>query len=196
MNTSEQQAPTTAERAGAWGLDALAGRFVELRGGAGAAALTLTARLLLEAQQRQEPVIWVGHRGSLFFPPDFAAAGVDLDALPVVRAADGRALARMADTLLRSGGFTVVVLDLDAGMFLTTAMQARLASLAKHHHSVLLAIARKRSPLGSMVSLRGEASVQRAAFDRFTCELTIVKDKLRGPGWQHREVCRGPAGLC
>ena len=160
------------------------------------AALEVGEEILLEAQQRQEPVIWVGNQGSLFFPPDFAAAGLDLEALPIVRASDGRELARMADTLLRSGGFTVVVLDLDAGMFLTTAMQARLAGLAKHHHAVLLAIARKPSPLGSMVSLRGETSVQRAAFDRFTCELSIVKDKLRGPGWQHREVCRGPAGLC
>lgn len=181
---------------GAWSLDALAGRFVELRGAAGAAAMTLAARVLLQAQLRQEPVVWVGNVESLFFPPDFAAAGLDLEALPVVRAHDGRQLARMADMLLRSGGFTVVVLDLSERMNLTTAMQARLSGLAKQHQCVLLGITRRQSPLGSMVSLRGETSLQRADFDRFTCELSVVKDKLRGPGWRHTEVCRGPDGLC
>lgn len=207
-----QKAPTATEvRSGAWGLDALAGRFVELRGAAGAAALTLAARLLLQAQQAGEPVVWLGHTSSLFFPPDFAAAGLDLQALPVVRAQDGRELARMADTLLRSGAFSVVVLDLDERMYLNTAMQARLAGLAKTHQTVLLGITRKRclkgqrwgggdrgasSTLGSMVSLRGETSLQRADFDRFTCQLHIIKDKLGGPGWHHTEVCRGPDGLC
>ncbi len=212
MSIFTQKAPQQTEgHSGAWGLDALAGRFVELRGAAGAAALTMAARVLLQAQQAGEPVVWIGNRSSLFFPPDFAAAGLDLQALPVVRAADGRELARMADTLLRSGAFAVVVLDLDERMYLTTAMQARLAGLAKTHQCVLLGITRKRSlqrprwgdggratasTLGSMVSLRGETSLQRADFDRFTCRLHIIKDKLRGPGWHHTEVCRGPDGLC
>ena len=158
--------------------------------------MTMAARVLLQAQLRHEPVVWVGHPESLFFPPDFAAAGLDLEALPVVRARDGRQLARMADTLLRSGGFTVVVLDLGERMTLSTAVQARLSGLAKRHQCVLLGITRRQSPLGSMISLRGETSLQRADPDRFTCQLSIVKDKLRGPGWQHTEVCRGPDGLC
>lgn len=190
--TSEPAAPDS----GAWSLDALAGRFVELRGAAGAAAMTLAARVLLQAQLRQEPVVWVGNTESLFFPPDFAAAGLDLEALPIVRAQNGKQLARMADMLLRSGGFSVVVLDLSERMYLTTAMQARLSGLAKQHQCVLLGITRRQSPLGSMVSLRGETSLQRADFDRFNCELSVIKDKLRGPGWRHTEVCRGPDGLC
>ena len=37
---------------------------------------------------------------------------------------------------------------------------------------------------------------ERAGFDRFAWMLRAVKDKRYGPGWTHRGVCRGPAGLC
>jgi len=194
-----QAASESPARTGAWGLDALSGRFIELRGAAGAAALTLSARLLWQAQQRGEPVVWLGHPESIFFPPDFAAAGIDLAALPVLRCSQACDLARAADTLLRSGAFAVLVLDLGERMFLSTAVQARLAGLAKRHQTVLIGITRRqgaRSTLGPLVSLRGETSVRRTEFDRFQCRLEVVKDKQAGPGWQHEELCRGPDGLC
>ena len=52
------------------------------------------------------------------------------------------------------------------------------------------------SSLGSLVSLRGQA-VRRRSRDgrRFTCEITTLKDKRRGPGWTWREVRHGPEGL-
>ena len=64
MNPLTQKASgATSESPGAWGLDALVGRFVELRGAAGAAAMTIVlappaARLLLTEVPR--PVVAPG----------------------------------------------------------------------------------------------------------------------------------------
>jgi recombination protein RecA len=184
---------------GHWCLDALAGRLVEISGAAATASLTAAASLILEAQRRGEPAAWVAGAYSTFFPPDFAVSGIDLDALPVVRVPDATKASGVADQLLRSGGFAIVVLDLGVGAELPIPIQTRLLGLAKKHHTVLLCITRKegRVPsLGSLVSIRGEIQRNRTSFDRFTCELRVIKDKRRGPGWGHVEICRGPGGLC
>ena len=97
-----------------WRVDVLAGRFVEVTGEADTAVLTTTVTLVLQAQQRGELAAWVTGPRAAFFPPDFAASGVDLDALPVVRVDDITNAARAADRLVRSGAFAVVVLDLGA----------------------------------------------------------------------------------
>ena len=100
----------------AWSLDAALGRFVALEfgPGSGTAALSLAAGLIREAQAQQGLAAWIAGPGRIFFPPDFAASGVDLAALPVVRAPDAARAARVADTLLRSGSFALVVFDGDA----------------------------------------------------------------------------------
>ena len=72
-------------------------------------------------------------------------------------------------------------------------------SLAKKHGAALLCITEKDSghpSLGSLVSLRAEAVRTECTGDRFRCEVRVLKDKLRGPGWTHVEVCHGPDGLC
>lgn len=189
--------PTPRPSAG-WTLAAVAGRFVELSGSKAAATLTLAFGLILDAQQHGEPVAWITPRESCFYPPDAAEGGVDLEALVVVRVPDRRAVARAADRLLRSGAFGLVVLDLAAAE-LPIPLQARLASLAHHHHTALVALTARSQDapsLGSLISLRVVAARRRLAEDRFSCELTVLKDKRRGPTWSHREVCRGPAGLC
>jgi recombination protein RecA len=184
---------------GGWRLDALSGRLAEISCSGATAALTAATALVLEAQLRGEPAAWVAVGDSIFFPPDLARSGIDLDALPVVRVPDVRSALRAADPLLRSGAFALVVLDLGAEIGIPGAAQTRLAGLAKKHHTALLCLTRKQrdaSSLGSLVSLRGESRIKRTAFDRFTWELHIIKDKRRGPGWRHAEVCRGPDGLC
>lgn len=183
----------------AWALDALAGRFVEIGGDSATAALTVSASLIVQAQRQGEPAVWIGGLGSTFFPPDFAAAGVELDALPVVRVDSALAAAQAADTLLRSGGFAVVVLDLGPKAELPLAVQTRLVGLAQKHHTALLALTRQTPgdrPRGSLASLRAETLKSRTDHDCFACELRIVKDKRRTPGRRHTEVCRGPDGLC
>ncbi|MBN2490808.1 MAG: recombinase A [Planctomycetes bacterium] len=182
-----------------WRLDALLGRLAELSGGPCTAVLTLAFGLVREAQQRGEPVVWVTECTSSFFPPDAAAAGVDLAALAVVRLRQPGGMALVADVLLRSGGFGLVVLDLGANAHLAISAQTRLAGLAKKHHAALLCLTAKERAapsLGSLVSLRAEAVRTGAEEGRFELVAGVLKDKRRSFGWRHREVGHGPDGLC
>lgn len=187
-----------------WSLDALAGRLVEVSGASAPASLSAAALLVLEAQRRGEPAAWITARDSTFFPPDFDECGIDLTALPVIFTPSPTVSAKVADTLLRSGGYLLVVLDLGASSRkawaeLPMQAQTRLSGLAARHRSVLVGLTRKtreKPSLGSLFSLRSEGTRRRASFDRFDWELKAIKDKQRGPGWSHREKCRGPDGLC
>lgn len=190
-----------AASGGGWGLDALAGRFVEIADTPAGAALTATAGLIAETQRRGEFAAWIGGLRSIFFPPDFAASGVDLGALPVVCAADATTASQAADILLRSGSFALLVLDLKSTAELPLASQTRLVGLAQKHRTALLCLTRadRRAAValrGSFVSLRMETDKKRAGHDCFAYALRAVKDKCRTPGWTHREVCRGTDGLC
>lgn len=189
-----------AEDAEGWCLEGLAGRLVEVSGGAATGALTVVGRVILEAQRRGELAAWVGRTEAAFYPPDFAALGIDLEALPVVHVGqEGCTLFRVTELLIRSGSFSVVVLDLWRKAGFSLAAQTRLAGLAKEHHTALLCVTRRRHdyvPLGSLVSIRGEAERKRVGFDRFSCGVRVVKDKRRGPGWGHEEIHHGPGGLC
>jgi recombination protein RecA len=177
----------------AWRLALFRGRLTELSGNRAQATLALVFRLILEAQQRAEPVVWIRRVDSVFYPPDVAKAGVDLAALPVVSVPETKLAARAADHLLRSGGFGIVLLDVGRAGRIPTAHQARLTGLAKKHDAALLCLTEKddRQPsLGSLVSKRGERSE-----DRFRCEVQVLKDKRHGPGWRYSEVFHGPDGL-
>ncbi len=196
--------PAADENFQTFRLDNLEGRLVEVSGAADTATLTMVARLILEAQTRAEPVAWISTQNSVFYPPDLWATGIDLGALPVVRVQPGRQVARAADALLRSGSFALVVLDLGRQASMTLSVQTRLAGLARKNRTVLVGITRAdrkkaalgSSSLGSLVSLLGVCSRKRTAFQHFTCELHVCKDKRAGTGWRHLELCRGPDGLC
>ncbi len=186
-------------RNGQWDLDTLAGRFIEVSGSAATAGLTTAAGLILQAQQRAGLAVWIGGCGSTFFPPDFAASGIDLAALPVVRVDEESKAWQAADTLIRSGSFAIVALDVGSKAKLPIAIQTRLMGLAKKHYTLLLVITRKarRDTVGgSLVSLRAETEKRRVHHDCFKCDLHIVKDKRQPPGWSHSEMCHGPDGLC
>ncbi len=179
-----------------WCRGELLGRLVEI---SGAASLTLTFSLILDAQVEREPVAWITCRDSTFFPPDAFASGVDLASLPVVFVPSAADAARAADHLLRSGAFGLVVLDLGARAELPMPLQSRLVGLAKRHDSVVLCLTVKeaRAPsLSSLVSLRTEARRRVTEDGRFHCELRVSKDKRRGPSWSHEEEHHGPPGLC
>ena len=181
-----------------WDLQEIAGRFTELSGLGGSACLTLATSMILDAQRQAETAVWITSNNSSFFPIDVSAAGVDLESLAVIRVPDASAVARAADKLARSGAFGLLVLDLGAHPRVSAALQARLRGLARKHDTAILCItekASKASSLGSLVSLRGEARIRRLDDDSFACELRVLKDKHRGPGWTHTEVCTGPDGL-
>lgn len=181
-----------------WSLDNLAGRFVEVSGHATGSALTQAATLLRHIQERGEMAAWITDQKSSFFPPDFANHGIDLAALPVMRTQYTRQATHIADLLLRSGGFSLVVMDLHHHSELPLSSQTRLSALAKKHHSIFLCLThtRRRHSLGSLVSLHGTTHTQRTNTDTFTSRLHVVKDKRHGPGHIHKEVYRGPDGLC
>jgi recombination protein RecA len=181
-----------------WQLDDLTGRLTELSGVGAVASLTAVTALVLEAQGRGEPCAWIVQPGSSFFPPDLADSGVDLDALVVVRVRDAITLARAADTLLRSGSFGLVILELGPDGELATATQGRLLGLAQHHDAALIAItarSRNAASLGSIVSLRAEAVRERVSGGGFRVTMRALKDKRRGPGWSQPVAVVAPAGL-
>jgi recombination protein RecA len=185
-------------RPATWTVETFAGRLVEISGDRDGAALTLALRLVLEAQQRREPVAWIGRAERPFFPPDVADTGIDLAALPVVWAPDDVAAARAADLLVRSGAFGLLVLDLPPGARLALDVQTRLAGLARQHAAAIVCLTAKaadRPSLGGLVSVRAHAVRTGRDGGRFDCEARVIKDKRRGPGWRHAEVCLGPDGL-
>jgi recombination protein RecA len=181
-----------------WNLSEVAGRFVEISASRSSAALTMTFGLVREAQQRGEPVGWVTSMASCFYPPDAAQSGTDLAALVVIRIPAAEKIARAGEKLLRSGGFGLLVFDLGEAD-IPMPLQSRLTGLAHHHHTALVCLTEKQSKafsLGSLVSLRVHAEKKRTSENRFACMLNVLKDKRRGPTWNHEELRFGPAGLC
>jgi len=175
-------------------LQDLAGRLSEIQG---AASLTMAFRLVLAAQSCDEPVAWLTPTTSSFFAPDVEEEGVDLAALVVVRAPDPKAVARAADPLLRSGAFGLVVLDVGT-VRPAQPLLARLLGLAQKHDAAVVFLTETppgTPSLGSLVSWRAVVSRRRRADGEFACEVHVVKDKRRGPGFSFNEVCRGPAGV-
>jgi len=181
-----------------WRLDQVAGRFIEISSTGASAALTFTFSLIDEAQQRGELVGWVTSTQDFFYPPDAARNGIDLAALVVIRLTEPTCIARAGEKLLRSGGFGLIVLDLGAAD-IVMPLQTRLTGLAHRHHTALVCLTKKNRAafsLGSLVSLRAHAQKKRMAQNRFACVLRVLKDKRRGPTWNHEVLYNGPAGLC
>jgi recombination protein RecA len=181
-----------------WGREQLSGRLTEISGVGAIASLTAAIGLVLEAQMQSEPVAWITLPETLFYPPDVADSGVDLDALVVVQVPGALDAARAAERLVRSGAFGLVILDLGKRARIPTGLQGRLVSLAKRHDTALVCLTATNADsasIGSMVSLRAEAVRDKIAGGHFRCKLNVLKDKCRGPNWTHTEVVRGPAGL-
>jgi recombination protein RecA len=195
---SSAQLTSRVTYSGEWSLPQVAGRFSEISGSKATAVLTLTFGLVLDAQERGEPVGWATSTESSFYPPDVAQLGIDLASLVVVRVSKSDAIARAGEKLLRSGGFGLVVLDLGLAE-IPTPLQSRLTGIAHHHHSALVCLTEKDNQtfsLGSLVSLRVHAERKRVRNHEFACGLRVLKDKRRGPTWTHEELRHGPPGLC
>jgi recombination protein RecA len=175
--------------------------MAELSSSGSGSPLTMAFALVLEAQLEGEPVCWITTLSSSFFPPDVIRSGIDLDALPVVRTGDSRSAARVADKIIRSGAFGLVVVDIsetERTDFVPSPLQSRLLGLVGKHETALLFLTRKQDEapsIGPLISLRVRATRKRTAEDRFLCDMEVLKDKRRGPGWTHCEVRHAPPGL-
>lgn len=187
-----------------WRCDVLEGRLAELSGAGASATLSAALQLVRNTQCEGAPAAWVTVGEVTFFPPDAQRNGVDLAALPVVRADESSMAARIADKLLRSGGFGLVVIDLAPAPEtpgdepLPAALQQRLVQHADAHDSGVLVVTEKSADAPSaarLCSLRLQTDRRREGGDRFTWELEALADKRLGPGWTHQEVYRGPPGL-
>jgi recombination protein RecA len=182
----------------AWNLSEIAGRLVEISASTGSAALSLAFSLVRQAQEKGEPVGWITGVQSAFYPPDAARGGIDLGALIVVRVRVRESIARAGEKLLRSGGFGLIVFDL-GGADIPMPLQSRLTGLAQRHHTALVCLTEKKPTafsLGSLVSLRAHAKKKKTFENRFACALRVLKDKRRGPTWEHEELYFGPPGVC
>ncbi len=179
------------------------GRIVEI---CGRARASVGARILAAVQARGEPVAWIAPRSVGLFPPDLAAAGLDLDALLVVHVPedDPRAGPKAAELLLRTGALGAVLLDgtgaLGAGSpreagsgsvarrtpsgSTTAAWQGRLLGILREHDARLVILSQGEpagESLGPLVSVRLALScrrVERAEGGHvFEVRTRVTKDK-------------------
>ena len=187
---------------GALAPESLQGRLIELSAMEGGAGLSLAIQLTLETQQNGEFAAWVqlAPSGS-FYPPDVADAGVDLSTLPVIQVSQTVAATRVAEHLLRSGAFAVVVIDLSHTKEpepFPVASQSRLLGLAQKHAATLLCLSHKSKEapsIGSLISLRIHSQKWQLEQDHFFVSCDVLKDKHLGPGAHFERSFRGPPGL-
>lgn len=197
------------------------GRLTEISGVGASARHTTAVALVRQAQLEGETTVWVQPAGGPLYPPDLAESGVDLDALVVVHVPEDRGqvgLARAAELLLRSGAYGLCVVDLSAADSICpsghvhsdmspqparpprlkgSAWQARLAALARLHHSrvvVLTRAAADRASLGPMVGLRIDPRRERRASGLFAVRPEVLKHK-GAPLLAAATLRRGPWGL-
>ncbi len=165
------------------------GRLTEISGRHACARTSTAVSCVVQAQSRQELVAWVQFRDGELFPPDLAAAGVDLQSLIVVqvpRHAGPFALARAAEWLARSAAFGLTVVDLSEALPPGAASnwQGRLQAVLRQYGSriLLLTSAGQDEPSsGPLVGLRIEpVRCERSALcpDFFEVRSRVLKDKV------------------
>jgi len=185
------------------------------RSGRATAVLTLALALVRDAQRCGETTAWVGVDADLFFPPDAARTGVDLAALPIVRAPRSADVPRAAERLVRSGAFGLVILDLGSAgsrVRIPPALLNRLAALAREHEAAVVCLTEKSddaASLGPLISLRAAArraplspsSTDSGSTDldsgHGTCLaiLDVLRDRRRPGRWTDALPCRAPEGV-
>ncbi|MFP4484518.1 MAG: hypothetical protein ACLFO1_06650 [Spirochaetaceae bacterium] len=177
-----------------WRLRYLAGKLAELTGSQG--SLSLVTSLIREAQTNREVAAWITAHPDTFYPPDLADNGVALETLPVIFAKTGREAFRSAEILVRSGAFSLIIIDLGRNGTVPAAYQGRLVRLSQHHNAAVVALTVAPSGgLGSMVSVRLEPRRTRLSAQLVRYEAQATKDKRNGPGWIHAARYRSLAGL-
>lgn len=186
------------------------GRLVEL---CGEAQTSTAVAILAHAQREGETAAWIQPiRGSLY-PPDLAAAGVDVEALVVIHVPETGAMSgaagqcRAAELLLRSGGFGLLVIDFETEPTGSAAWQGRLLGLARQHETrVLLLRKDARESLGPLVGMRVASRVERVTSQdepsgfcprtgQFEIRHEVLKNKSGGPLEPAAIRIRGPWGL-
>jgi recombination protein RecA len=202
-----------------WRHAEVVGRLIELSShtgrtlidpaGCATSVLTLALALVRDAQRLGETTVWVGVDANLFFPPDAARMGVDLAALPIVRAPRSTDIPRAAERLVRSGAFGLVVLDLTSAgnhVRIPPALLNRLAALAREHEAAVLCLTEKSdaaASLGPLVSLRATARrgtrspdpTEKGSTGECLAILDVLRDRRRPKRWNDALPCHAPEGV-
>ena len=188
-----------------WSYTALQGRLVSLLPGAMSAPVSAVFQLIWDAQNEGETVVWIGGTQSCFFPPDAARQGVDVEAVTVIRLTTDKDMWFAADTLIRSGGVGMVIIDLAsmAGHHTTKgvlALQHRLAGLARTHNTAVVILPHREyvADNGALVSMTVKTHARPLDVPPYTWQLeaTPQKDKTGTTNWKTEAVCDVPDGLC
>ena len=166
------------------------GAISTLEGGAGASAVAL--RLLARGTARGLAALveLPAGAGGRLLPAALAAAGIDLERLLVVAAADAAGVSRAVDILLRSAAFNVIVMP---PVVLAQTVWTRLTSLAHRADCVLLVAGGDASPeLRFFATLRVKLRPHRvrwsggigifATLAGIDVEATVMKHKRAAPG--------------
>ena len=177
----------------------LVGRISEFKASRNAPVLSFLSLLIREAQEKGEPVVWVEAADSIFYPPDFAANGIDLAALPVVWAPDVRRSVRAAEHLLRSNSFGLLVIDLPPHAIIEQGRLGALARMADLNEAAVVLVSQQEDgtsfTLGSIVSLRFMGFRTNQDDSDYMCVIHAEKDKQDVPGWSYTEVFHAPDGM-
>lgn len=183
-------------------LAGLTGKVVEFSGWNQSACLSLTIPLIIESQKGVKECAWIlpaSKRGeSLFFPPDFNSAGIDCSRIPIIRSANVVDSFSIAEKLIRSGGFALVVLDLTEGKRVRASTVGRISSVAQRYQSLLLCLTRNppgQPSLDPMIFIHVHVEAQLNG-GRYQVKATVQKDKTQSPGLQMKWIYETPIGLC
>ena len=161
-------------------------------------ALTIAMSLVAQTLSDGHAVVWVSATESVFYPPDVADQGIDPALIPVIRVQTSYAATKVADWLLRSDAFTVVVVDLGEQTVVTDSSLARLQHLVRRSGTGLIFLTIKPNTaesLGSMVTYRGIVTSRVSEEGIVYSGLTVTKDKRRGPGARYEGTYDAPVGL-
>jgi recombination protein RecA len=193
----------TQEPKRSFDLTGLAGKVVEFSGWNQSACLSLTIPLILECQSGNKECAWIlpssEHGGSLFFPPDFAEAGIACSRIPIVRSKNAQDSFAIAEKLVRSGGFGLVVLDLTEGKRVRASTIGRINSMTQRFKTLALCLTRNppgHPSLDPMISIHIHISVFAAPGRNCTVKATVQKDKTQAPGLNMKWLYETPIGLC
>lgn len=190
------------EKRRSFDLAGLTGKVVEFSGWNQSACLSLTIPLIKESQKGLKECAWIlpaAVRGeSLFFPPDFHNAGIDCGRIPIIRSNNVMDSFSIAEKLIRSCGFSLVVLDLTEGKRVRGSAVGRISAMAQRYQSLLLCLTRNppgHPSLDPMIFIHVHVDAY-LNDGRYQVTATVQKDKTQAPGLKRTWTYETPIGLC
>jgi len=181
----------------------LSGQVVEFSGWRPTALITLSAGLMRACLKNRRECAWIlcgpENEHSLFYPPDLASAGIDVERIPILPADSAARAFGLAERLLRSGAFGMIVLDLTLHHSIRSRLVGRVNALARSHESLVLCLTRRppgQPSLDPMVFIHYHMESRRDDAGRFRASWHLRKDKQGVPGQRGEGLYEPPPGLC